>query len=54
MTLWVYQEASDFNYAGAYAGSVVLGLLSVGAFIFAEHERVRSARRRRDLLTQIR
>jgi len=54
MTLWVYQEASDFNYAGAYAGSVVLGLLSVSAFLLAEHERVRTARKRRDLLTQIR
>lgn len=54
LTLWVYQEASDFNYAGAYAGSLVLALLSIGAFVFAEQERIRTARKRRDLLTHIR
>ncbi len=54
MTLWVYQEAGDFNYAGAYAGSLLLGLISIAAFAFAEHARTRSARRRRDLLTHIR
>ena len=54
MTLWVYQEAGDFNYAGAYAGSLLLGLISIGAFAFAEHHRTRGARRRGDVLTQIR
>lgn len=54
MTLWVYQEAGDFNYAAAYAGSLLLGLISIAAFAFAEHARTRSARRRRDLLTHIR
>jgi sulfate transport system permease protein len=54
MTLWVFQEATDFNYAGAYAGSVVLGVLSVVAFAWAEHARGRAHRRRRDLLTHIR
>lgn len=36
LTLWVYQEAGDFNYAGAYAGSLVLGIVSVAMFIVAE------------------
>ena len=54
MTLWVYQEATDFNYAGAYAGSLLLGLMSIGAFVIAEHARGRAMRRRRDLLTHIR
>lgn len=54
MTTWVYQESSDFNYAGAYAGSVVLGILSVVAFSLAEHARLRSTRKRQDVLTHIR
>jgi sulfate transport system permease protein len=54
MTTWVYQESSDFNYAGAYAGSLVLGILSVMAFAVAEHARLRSTRKRQDVLTHIR
>ncbi len=54
MTTWVYQESADFNYAGAYAGSVILGLLSVIAFAMAEHARLRSTRKRQDVLTHIR
>jgi sulfate/thiosulfate transport system permease protein len=54
LTLWVYQEASDFNLAGAYAGSLVLGILSVLAFALAERSRTRSTRKRNDLLTRIR
>ena len=54
LTLWVYQEASDFDLAGAYAGSMVLGILSVCAFALAERSRTRATRKRNDLLTQIR
>jgi len=54
MTTWVYQESSDFNYAGAYAGSLVLAILSVTAFALAEHARLRSTRKRQDVLTHIR
>jgi sulfate transport system permease protein len=54
MTTWVYQESSDFNYAGAYAGSLILGILSVAAFALAEHARLRSTRKRQDVLTHIR
>ena len=54
MTTWVYQESSDFNYAGAYAGSLVLAILSVSAFALAEYARLHSSRRRQDVLTHIR
>ena len=54
MTTWVYQESSDFNYAGAYAGSLILGILSVTAFAIAEHARLRSTRKRQDVLTHVR
>lgn len=54
ITTWVYQESSDFNYAGAYAGSLILGILSITAFALAEHARLRSTRKRQDVLTHIR
>ena len=54
LTTWVYQESSDLNYAGAYAGSLILGIMSVAAFAIAEHARLRSTRKRQDVLTHIR
>ena len=36
LTLWVHQEAGDFNLAGAYAGSLVLAAASIAAFLVGE------------------